>query len=512
MVYCGKASQGRVAKKCPGYRDQLSLMFRDETSKVVQKSHASWGTTSPDQAHQPSSATSAVSTYSPWSSSSPSSTTSSDGSSPPSRRPSTAVAAIRKSQAVSPRICMRVEPTIEQKGYRFFLDRYLLGQPDAPTNSEQLAAYASGPDALQNVMVAVGLAGLSNTQGDRAMNVLSRQKYTDALRQTSQLIAAKPTQPGAVMFPVRAVITLALFEIVQGGGSKLSTGTANIHIHGAIALLRGVLPIRTAPAGGVRGILQLMFSLFIPSQLTETPLPAVFFEALEFCKPALPVKEQCCCDLAITIARFLRVVSTLKTLKLTDGDLVTEGIFRQLLELDNVFEGLEIGLQAAYPFYVEEGDFPPAAVFQGKYHAYSEIWGARLWNHLRWARILVVQKLLDVNNEIAVRMAEDTIISAPSHWNHPILDPASAKKFAAGGKGGSGGVGLPALLWHLKIAGCAPGVPPEYWEWTYNLIQVVWKNMGMHHALALAEVMEGHRAGLEQQAIDRILKKEDEDW
>ncbi|KAK6834278.1 hypothetical protein PG987_008972 [Apiospora arundinis] len=520
MVYCGKASQGcqscrtrrikcdkvkpecsqcrRVAKKCPGYRDQLSLMFRDETSKVVQKSHASWGTTSPDQAHQPSSASSVTNSYSPWSSSSPSSTTSSDIPSPVSRRASTAVAALRNRQAVAPGICMTVEPTIEQKGYRFFLDRYLMGQPDAPQNSEQLAAYASGPDALQNVMVAVGLAGLSNTQGDRAMNVLSRQKYTDALRQTSQLIAAKPSQPGAVMFPVRAVITLALFEIVQGGGSKLSTGTANIHIHGAIALLRGVLPIRTAPAGGVRGILQLMFSL-----LTETPLPAVFFEALQFCKPALPEKEQCCCDLAITIARFLRVVSTLKSLKLTDGDLVTEGIFRQLLELDDLFGTLE-HVRYGAPDY---------------------------GNHLRWARILVVQKLIDLSTEYpisssvmlpkarrdqcyntAVRMAEDTITSTPSHWHHPMLDPVSAKKFAAGGKGGSGGVGLPALLWHLKIAGCAPGVPPEYWDWTYNLIQVVWKNMGMHHALALAEVMEGHRAGLEQQAIDRILKKEDEDW
>ncbi|KAK8111550.1 uncharacterized protein PG998_008007 [Apiospora kogelbergensis] len=506
-------------------------MFRDETSKVVQKSHASWGTTSPDQANPPSSATSAANSYSPWSSSSPSSTTSSDTTSPLSRRSSTAVATIRNPPFVMPGICMNVEPTIEQKGYRFFLDRYLLGQPDAPENSEQLAAYASGPDALQNVMVAVGLAGLSNTKGDRAMNVLSRQKYTDALRQTSQLIAAKPSQPGAAMFPVRAVITLALFEIVQGGASKLSTGTANIHIHGAIALLRGVLPIRTAPAGGVRGILQLMFSLFIPSQLTETPLPAVFFEALQFCKPALPEKEQCCCDLAITIARFLRVVATLKSLKLTDGDLVTEGIFRQLLELDDLFEGLEISLQEAYPFSVEEGDFPREAVFQGKYHAYSEIWGARLWNHLRWARILVAQKIIDLSTEYpmsssamlptirrdqcygtAVRMAEDIITSTPSHWHHPMLDPVSAKKFAAGGKGGSGGVGLPALLWHLKIAGCAPGVPPEYWDWTYTIIQVVWKNMGMHHAFALAEVMEGHRAGLEQQAIDRILKKEDEDW
>lgn len=107
----------------------------------------------------------------------------------------------------------KVEPTIEQKGLQFFLDRYLLGQPDAPTNNEQLAAYSSGPAAMQNVIIAVGLAGLSNTVGDRAMNMLSRQKYTQALTQVQGLIAAKPTASTTVIPPLRIVVTLALFEV-----------------------------------------------------------------------------------------------------------------------------------------------------------------------------------------------------------------------------------------------------------------------------------------------------------
>lgn len=257
----------------------------------------------------------------------------------------------------------------------------------------------------------------------------------------------------------------------------------------------------------------------------------MFFEALNTCKQALPPTEQCCCDIALTIARYLRLLPTIGNLRLSDGDQTTQGVFQQVLELDDTLARLENDLQKAFPFELEFGNYPPAAVFQGKYHSYSEIWGARLWNHLRWARILIVQKLLELSDEFPVcgaqyihpaqreycmatirRMAEDTIVSTPSHWHHPILDKGQAKKVAAAGKGGSGGVGLPALLWHLKIAGCAPGVSDEHWQWAHDLIEVVWKNMGMQHAYALSEVMRGHKAGLEKEAIERILKIEDRDW
>lgn len=194
-------------------------MFRDESSKVMQKAHASWGVDKPASVgspgnHPSSASSSSSSSVSSWGSSSPSSTTSSEGQSPPYRRSSaSSVVPASTLHVITPKMYRKVEPTIEQKGLQFFLDRYLLGQPDAPANNEQLAAYSSGPAAMQNVMIAVGLAGLSNTVGDRAMNMFSRQKYTQALKQVQGLIAAKPTASTTVIPPLRIVVTLALFEV-----------------------------------------------------------------------------------------------------------------------------------------------------------------------------------------------------------------------------------------------------------------------------------------------------------
>ncbi|KAK6088344.1 White-opaque regulator 1-like protein 2 [Seiridium cupressi] len=553
MVYCGKASQGcqncrqrrikcdkvkpecsqciRVGKKCPGYRDQLSLMFRDESSKVIQKAHAQWGTaTTPPSAASASAPSSSAS----WASS-PSATTN-DTRSPITESPASPAEIVlsRNMELLSPKIQAKVEPTVEQRGLQFFIEQYLMTTPDAPSADRHLAVYSGSSQAMQSVMIAVGLAGLSHKRGDEEMNLLARQKYTTALKQTSQLIATGPADAIAVMGPLRAVVTLAMFEVVQGKGSKLSTGTANIHILGAIALLKNVVPKSQMPIFGARAILQLMYSLLIPSQVTDAPLPAQFFEVLTMVRHILPPEEHCTCDLAVAIARTLHILTLSKSPLLLDGDPETDDVLYQLLHMDAVLSRLEQQLHVSLPFTVETAPkgYPPEAVFKGKYHRYIDIEAARLWNHLRWTRILVVQRIMEKSKAFprsyssvvspsrtgdcygtAQRMAEDIITSTPSHWHHPILSATQARRIAAVGKGGTGAAGLPGLLWHLKIAGCAPGVPTEFWDWSYAVAQVVWKTMGMQHALALAEVMEGHRAGMEKEAIDRLIKVEDvEEW
>ncbi|KAI0123845.1 hypothetical protein BJ170DRAFT_98432 [Xylariales sp. AK1849] len=500
-------------------------MFRDESNKVIQKAHAQWGTVvSPDRS-QLSSAASASSSAS-WTSS----PLTSSGTDSPAL--SAAVVLSRNMELLSPRMQSKVEPTMEQRGLEFFIEHYLMKGPDAPQASHQLDVYSGSSNAMQTAMIAVGLAGLSNKSGDRAMNLIARQKYTTALKQTGQLIALGSHDALTTISPLRAVVTLALFEVVQGNGSKLSTGTANIHIFGAIALLRNMLPSTKMPADGARGLLQLMFSLFIPAQVSDTPLPQTFFEALILSKQMLPTADHCTCDLAVAIARLIQILAISKDKTLFDGHPNTDKVFQQLQGMDAMLDGLEKRLQISSPWTAEKAarDLPSDAVFRGKYHKYVEIEGARIWNHLRWARILAVQRIIDMSNDfplsyfrilsptqrkesftVSRRMAEDIIVSAPSHWHHPILSHEQAKKMAAYSKGGAGAVGIPGLLWHLKIAACAPGVPQEFWDWSYKTTQVVWKTMGMQHALALSEVMEGHRAGMEKEAINRILKIEDED-
>ncbi|KAI1374675.1 hypothetical protein F4677DRAFT_164020 [Hypoxylon crocopeplum] len=537
MVYCGKASQGcqncrtrrikcdkkrpecsqciRVGKKCPGYRDQLSLMFRDESSKVIQKAHAQWGSSgSPGEA-----STSASTSASSWTAESPVDASSSPISSAP----------LPPRDLAPARIPKKVDLNMEQQGMHFYIDRYLMNHPDSPRTHDQVAAYFMGADTAQNVMVAVGLAGMSNLLGNKSMNLLARSKYVAALKQTGQLIARN--DPAGLIARVRSVVTLALFEVVQGRGPRVTVGSANTHINGAVAVLRSVLPMSQAPNRGAQGVLQLLFSMFIPCQMTDTPLPPGFFDTLKLCKQLMNgLPESCSVDLGLAIARLLQLWAIVEHTVFADGRPTTNDIVQQFLILENAFDGLESRLLKAFPFTENRGEFPPAAVFRGKWHTYHETWGARTWNHYRWARVLVNQRLVNFITEYPIsanqiiptlrrarcyitieRLAEDILISAPSHWHHPMLASEDVPKFEAGGQSNAGAVGLPSLLWHLTTAGCAPNVPPEFWDWAYNSLLTVWKQMGMQHAKALSEMMEEHRAKQEKEAIEQDMKIEGED-
>ncbi|KAI8628614.1 hypothetical protein F5Y19DRAFT_107371 [Xylariaceae sp. FL1651] len=540
MVYCGKASQGcqscrtrrikcdkkrpecsqciRVGKKCPGYRDQLSLMFRDESSKVIQKAHAQWGT--PESPADSSPESSSLSNQTSWV------TTPGPSSSGQSQHSTTgspaAAVAIASRELVASRIPRRVEPNLDQRGLQFYVERYLLNHPDSPRTPNFMEQYFSNADAMQNAMIAVGLAGMSNLLGNKSMNLVARSKYVTALKQTGQLIAGASQNYMTVVKPLRSIVTLALFEVVQGKGSRLTAGSANTHINGAVALLRSVLPVANAPNGGARGVLQLMFSMFIPSQMTDIPLPPGFFECLDICKQLLQDSiESCAVDLAIAISCLLPLLAAADKMTYVDGRPTTDALIQQFLAVETMFDRVERQLQEAYPFVEHKDDQPSPAVFRGKWHRYTELWGARIWNHFRWGRLLLEEKIIMFTiscprssaryippshkakcYSIVENTAEAVLISTPSHWHHPLLDDDAARKYEAPGQGGAGAAGLPTLLWHLKVAGCAPNIPLEFWDWAYDILQVVWKDMGMQHALALAEVMEEHRRTLSTDTVN----------
>ncbi|KAI1453603.1 hypothetical protein F4805DRAFT_362089 [Annulohypoxylon moriforme] len=497
-------------------------MFRDESSKVIQKAHAQWGSSgSPTDATGSSSLASSSSSTSIWTQESPASTSTSD--SPPADTP------IATRDLTPARIPRKVDLNVDQQGMQFYINRYLMNHPDSPKTRDQVAEYFSSADSAQNVMVAVGLAGMSNLLGNKNMNLLARSKYVTALKQTGQLIASN--NPAGLIARLRSVVSLALFEVVQGKGPKGTVGSASTHINGAVAVMRSVLPLPHAPNGGAHGVLQLLFSAFIPYHMMESPLPPTFFETLEFCKQLMQdVPEGCSVDLGLAIARLLQLLKITERTVLTDERQTTNDLIQQFLQLDDVFDSLESRLLEAFPFSQNQGEYPSPAVFRGKWHKYNEVWGARIWNHYRWARILGIQRLIRFMSDCPIscsriiptarrtrcyitieRLAEDILISTPSHWHHPMLDRGDTEKFEAGGFGNSGAVGVPSLLWHLTVAGCAPNVPPEYWEWANNVLLVIWKQMGMQHAFALSELMEEHRSKLDKELIKQEVKLEGED-
>ncbi|KAB5515431.1 hypothetical protein GE09DRAFT_979621 [Coniochaeta sp. 2T2.1] len=552
MVYCGKASKGcqhcrtrrikcdrlrpecsqcvRAGKQCPGYRDQLSLMFRDENTKVMQKAHAQWGLPGSSDG----TSTSSPSSGSPSSAGSPFAFVNADGTplppTPVSRRSSVAQQAL----LTASKLPMTVQPTLFEKGIQFYVDHYILGYPQEVKTAADLrdAPWMSTPDVAE-IMAAVGLSGLSNLTRDSEIDLAARQKYGLVLRNMAQSISNPARLDPRVA--VKMVVLLAMFEVVQG--TSETAGSVRAHIMGAAALLRSVVPKMTEPTGAFRGILQLLFSMLIPCYTSDITVPGAALEWIMSSKQSLPPEDMPSAELLLTVARYLQLSATFRKLPLIHSQSETRRLRAAALALEAqlaAWEEQQTQHSSPWRYSTHTGDFPPEAAFRNRYHIYvNGMWSARVWNHYRWARILVNQTILQLEDdgeskgidfqeqhlETIHRMAEDTLISLPTHFRHPrltreqrdlldrtcILPPGSA--------GGVGSAGVPTLTIQLKVACYAPGVPTEYGEWALNILETCWSETGMLQAHTLANMLRAH---LEKRPKVKVeleeVKKEDAHW
>ncbi|KAJ9154748.1 White-opaque regulator 1-like protein 2 [Pleurostoma richardsiae] len=556
MVYCGKASQGcqscrtrrikcdkarpecsqcvRVSKKCPGYRDQLSLMFRDESSKVMRKAHAQWGVESTadlqaDAASPSSHRSSSISVEAQSSSSSvvshspvfiPFSPTSADP---------TSTVALPSPAPINTLVSMPLYPRPStspiERGIQFYLDRYLLRYPDEPRTVEDVSQkHWFHEPALQTVMAAVGLAGISNLTGNEEMRVVAGQQYGKALQSTAQVIRDRAND--AIIVAVRSVVMLALFEVVNE--THETTEVVKKHILGAGALIQSGMPFNNTPHGGARGLISLCCSLFIPCLVSGIPLPGVFFDWLSTGNKIQIPEERPAADLALIMTKWVQLSAYIRQHAFSDGRPKTAESIKALLKIDAQLEQWASQLPPSWHFQTVEGKgYPPAAVFHGRYHRYRNVYTARMWSHYRWARILVNQMILECVErypmsslplvsfprqerilEVIRQTGEDVLISTPTHYRDPRLSREQLDEVQTAGGPGAGAVGIPALLFHLKVASCAPGAPYEYWEWSLGMMDTIWCEMGMLHARSLAEVMRAHKASLESEIAEGLLKVE----
>ena len=216
-------------------------MFRDESSKVIQKAHAQWGgPNDPAEASSvspspPPTTTTAAATTSSASSTDTNQTLSAseEPSSSVSPSPSEARSRPQPKSSSAPRANARARPpsassakakaaqavwlwrpldNLEENGINFCLTRYIVGQLDEPPSPEVFNSLSwIWTPAFQNVMVAVGLAGMSHLKGDPKLMMTARQKYGVALRQTGQLIQTRVAPTTYVT--MHLVVMLALFEV-----------------------------------------------------------------------------------------------------------------------------------------------------------------------------------------------------------------------------------------------------------------------------------------------------------
>lgn len=259
-------------------------------------------------------------------------------------------------------------------------------------------------------------------------------------------------------------------------------------------------------------------------------MPDKFFESIreEVYEGLMPEDELPAVRLIHILSRFAGIHAAARQKVYIDGREATAEVMRQLLSVDEAMEGWESAQGGKWLYETQiDPSLPAEAVFRGTYHRYSDVWTSRIWNHLRWARLLTNQMLLELIGAYPMsaagvvsvarqdriqgtilRLAVDLLTSVPTHYKHPLLTYEHLNDIQTHGGAGAGAVGIPHLMFHLQVAACAPGVPYDLWRWAVDLMETAWAELGMLHAKSLAEVSKNHRANLESLSPDRILKIE----
>ncbi|KAI3400978.1 hypothetical protein diail_1186 [Diaporthe ilicicola] len=490
-------------------------MFRDETVKVEKRVRASWGVEEGNASSSVSSSSDATPRQGPAKtkrSASIASTATSGSlfvSTPPSSFASTSPISLKsphpRGESSSPSIATispvaalsqgrgwkvsKLPPTVctdpAEVGLSFYVNHYIIGYPDEVRKAEDLGGHQwfRSPSS-QATMAALGLAGMGNLHNDKQLQRLSKVKYGEALIHTNEALRDPLKNLDTA---IRTTIMLALFQL-------------------------------------------------IPCITSCLDIPENFFDWASETKASalLPRDEKPGAELVPIIARFARLNAALHNKTHADGDEATAHMLRQLLEVDADMEEWESSQKGKWRYEVfNSPDLPREAVFRGSYHRYSDVWVSRVWNHFRWARLLTNQRILEAagqNPSTAAaegvppggprqeriratvrRLAVDVLTTVPTHYRHPRLTWKDLDMVQTHGGAGAGAVGIPHLMFHLRVAACAPGVPYEVWAWALNVLETVWAELGMLHAKSLADVLRKHRDQLGKAGAKGKLEEEDED-
>lgn len=188
-------------------------------------------------------------------------------------------------------------------------------------------------------------------------------------------------------------------------------------------------------------------------------------------------------------------------------------IYNAALELDNELAVWNAQLPAEWRFEIQSlGEYDVDELFMYKrrlvfgenMHVWSDLWTSRVYNHYRWARIIVNELLLqfmpststDPNSihasqtrhslSIINLLSTEICASVSAQFYIPTLNAARSIKFPPMS-------GSFVLLYPLLIAGSAVGVGVENYGFAKRTLELFGNEMGICQALALVREMRGRR-------------------
>ncbi|GKZ33737.1 hypothetical protein AbraIFM66950_003769 [Aspergillus brasiliensis] len=559
MVFCGKPSKGcgecrsrkircdqarptcsqcaKGNRVCPGYRDQLSLMFRDESQQVIRKART--GTTARR-------AKSSRKTTGPGSTtrSAPATTTSPSGSGLATASPSPAPV-FSSADSNNPSSTAGDLESLEFNGPAYlspqFVEQHAIQQPLVlqpsyqPTKNEAISyflrqnawigsfwskieanpdilrrASATSHNALMTSLASVGIAMISRMRKSTTMKIAAEKEYGNALQLLTTAVADQ--QQAKNNATLAAVLMLAIYEVITSRGSRFIDNWTN-HISGAAALLelRGVEQLQDPD--GLQLFLQLRYQIIISCLQREAHVPDSVLHCVKVAIFLRPHAEAYGDQLINIMGRLANLRADIKEKILTDRKKILESAYAIEAELMSWL----MSLPDNFPYATIEDPWPTLnwgpKPYNNIYHVYTDFWICNSWNQYRVARIIVSDLILTCIRELnagsplpadlvthtsqirntARQLASDVCASVPYYFTDSVFKLATGQaeerpsdELPPQQQGFVRGV---VLLWPLAMAAATRGLNHPLRHWVLDCLQMIGNGMGIDQALALIELL-----------------------
>jgi hypothetical protein len=214
------------------------------------------------------------------------------------------------------------------------------------------------------------------------------------------------------------------------------------------------------------------------------------------------------------MARYVELMASIKR-----GDLSDPASISQFaLHLDADLEQWRLSLPSYWSYTVAASlDDSERYSFNGTYHIYSDPWICRMWDHYRWMRILVHELILSYlpsPRECILRSTDDQFLEIQDQQQasaslsiisslatdictsiaSTLYRLAPQPPCMSGSTPGPPRVGgIFMVLWTLRIAGGAMGVPAELHRWAVQVLERIGSTMGILQTRIVIVRMNAHR-------------------
>ena len=506
-----KCSQCVKSKRqCPGYRDRLDLIFRNENELVVRKARDRKAFDRPKMAIRPP--TERARPSHPSAALEEEELSKSDAERLDSIE-DTSVSDTRWSLSSIPQVT--IAPSSKEYAVAFFFARYVSSHGQTlrgyfeylPSSYSQIQQ----TEPLTSCITSVGLAGLSNIVQSKELMDEANREYSVALRSTNA--ALRSWSEATTDSTLISVMLLSLYETLTFEGQR-SVNSWKEHLDGATMLLRlrGRQQFQTYT--GLRIFQQLNSTILISCLHQAVPVPpdiialrayaTNFFDsnALEW-------------RLSNIMVRYINFLVEVK-----HGSLFTSlSILSSALQLDSELDSLSTNVPFGWQYQCIFTDADPELVYEGYYHVHNDRWTIHGWNILRTLRILLNQAIRDqllraephlpplvtlpehalqfqLSTENVVRLSSEICASLPQYAGY--TDILSRLDFGSGetvsrarekGTFTNRGYGTHFLVWPYFTVGTMTITPERQRLWIINRLQYIGRIGGTQQATRFAEMM-----------------------